>query len=51
MYEQMDDDPSEETEKKVVRFVEKLLEKGHIAETTAEFIKNKTKDIKTRSLY
>ena len=42
MFKKMDEDPSEETEEKVISFVDKLVEKEHIAETTAGFIKAKT---------
>ena len=38
MYEELAEDPSKETEMKVVKFVEKLEENGHIAEKTANFI-------------
>ena len=37
MYEELADDPSKETEKKVVDFVNKLTLNGHITEKTGEF--------------
>ena len=46
MYEKMDDDSSEETEKKVISFVDKLVENGHITENTAGFIKTRTTNTK-----
>ena len=46
MYEELAEDPSKETERKVVKFVEKLEEKGHITEKTANFIKSKTNNTK-----
>ena len=42
MYEELVKDPSKETEKKVIKLIEKLERREHIEEKTAEFIKSKT---------
>ena len=44
LYEEIDDDPSKETEAKVIEFVDKIVGAGHMKIETAEFIKSKLKD-------
>ena len=36
MYEELDKDPSKETEKKVIKFIEKLERKNHIEEKNSQ---------------
>ena len=39
-------DPSKDTEEKVHKFVDKIRDKNHISEKTAECIKDRTKETK-----
>ena len=43
-------DPTKDTEEKAVRFVNKVVQLGHMEEATGNFIKSETKDTKPGGL-